>query len=55
MFVLWLLVRTLWNQLLLQLLLDLFKTLHIFFTDMMCMFEFGAEKNLFDKVAGFLT
>ena len=56
MFILWLIVHTLWNQLLLQLLLDLSK-LCTYVTDIvkLRMWEFNAEKVLFDKLAGFLT
>ena len=51
MFVLWLIVHTLWNQLLLELSLDLFNTCR-YVTDIlkMCIKKFDAEKVFFDKL-----
>ena len=55
MFVLWPIVHTLWNQLLLELSLDLF-TLCKFVTVIlkMCIKKYDAKKIFFDKLIGFL-
>ena len=55
MVVLWLiLAHVVHNQLLLELSFDPFNTLHIYYKLLkMCLKKFNAEKNAFNRIAGF--